>query len=345
MATRGRPDSVSHISKAKPYERPDGQARAKRREEKEDDQHAGLLGGLFKKARSLFGIAPPPSAPAHPSNGLLNGSVDLTVPSNPPASASASRQSRPLTRRPPAASTSTPLAGRTSARGTTPIATLHISPEKADQTHPNTSSSVFALPASANRRRTETPFKSPSLTALRLRSPSPDKSSSTLLRPGSSIFSDAHPSSFSSRAPQRSFSPYKRPLDGSPPPKHSQNDSFASMTMPTSSSRGLQRSASVTSFASSANTVAGHPRRHHYDSTATPRKRQMLWDPAHGFVAASQSNDLDPSARAGPPLNEAERILSQLESMSGLHQHKSGTSGGGVSGCENKQTSVTTVLT
>lgn len=321
MASRG--DSSRHASShhnSKPYERPEvSDSKARRRED------ASLLGGLFKKARSLFGASSGPT-----ELRTQSPSVTTLDRSSMPFTATAASTPRQA---PPAATTRashrlagaatpafSPAVGRTSARGTTPIATLNISPDKSNQ-----SSSIFALPPSVNTNttrpgsaytRTQSPFRSPSLTALRLRSPSPDRSAALQLqgpaRPGSSIFSDVPPAA----AAQRAFSPYKRPLEGSPPPKHEgslfNNDG----------NRGLQRSASVASFASSAGAS-------HYGSTASPRKRQMLWDPAHGFVAASAANDRDQMQQQQQPTNEAERILSQLESMSGLaHAHPRGGNSG-----------------
>lgn len=245
---------------------------------------ASLLGGLFKKAKSLFGGGSAASEVSSPA---------LVEDRGPPPALAAAADSRSSSHRPVAhrlaaeeGTCSTPVTRRTSARGTTPVATLNLG-----------SSNPFTTgqQAAGSRHRGETSFRSPSLSGLHLRSPSPNQSIHSPNRPGASFFhqQDHH----------RSQSPFKRSLAGSPDPYTSTN--AAPLT-------GMRRSASVASVGSSS--AAPH-------QPASPRKRQMLWDPAQGFVASSALENDTPQASNQKPTNDAERILSQLESMSGLHHH------------------------
>lgn len=273
--TGGSNGSSGHNSK--PYARPESSSKRSLRQ-----QDRSLLGGLFSRAKSLFSLgssAPPELQPPAATQTESNGSM--------PAPQVPHRLAGTYT----LAGSSSRVPARTSARGTTPIAMLQISPEKANNPFKNDTEGLQNGTLHGLSRQ-QSPFRSPSLTALRLRSPSPERAQSPQ-RPGSVILNS------------RGSSPYRRPLErpGSPAnastlisDRRLQRDS--SLISNQSHRSGIVRSASIASF-------ADH----------TPRKRQMLWDPQHGFVAAS--TERDPSQELQPS-NEAERILSQLESMSGL---------------------------
>jgi hypothetical protein len=149
---------------------------------------------------------------------------------------------------------------RLNVRGTTPRSTLNISFE-------TSTASLFSR-AGFNR--------SPSLSTLALRSPSP---STRRALPGSSLLSS---------------SPAKRRLDQLSP----EQPAYRTHVSPFKHVRASPGAASTTSSVQS-----------------SARKRQMVWSPTRGFVAVQDHAARAEGSVRSMPMNEAEKILNTLESM------------------------------